>query len=157
MPRGESSRSGPAPDPNALRRERGDDAEWFFLPAEGRKGKAPKIPLPSPTTRERALWTRVWKKPQAVAWERFGQLEEVALYVRRYCESEQAGAPAALGTLVHRLGDSLGLTTSGMHRNRWVLGTVNRPAVASPAASSSKRSSARSSMRDRFQVVDGGA
>lgn len=38
--------SGPAPDPQALRRERPEDrAGWTILKAEGRKGKAPAWPL----------------------------------------------------------------------------------------------------------------
>jgi hypothetical protein len=39
--------SGPPPDPNALRRDRkSDQAGWTTLPAEGRKGRTPKWPLP---------------------------------------------------------------------------------------------------------------
>lgn len=48
MPRGGARvNSGPPPDPNALRRERkSDQAGWTTLPAEGRKGRAPRWPLP---------------------------------------------------------------------------------------------------------------
>lgn len=48
MPRGGARvNSGPPPDPNALRRDRPSDKDgWTTLPAEGRKGRTPKWPLP---------------------------------------------------------------------------------------------------------------
>lgn len=46
MPKGGArARSGPAPDPNALNRER-DKGEWKVLPREGRPGPPPDWPLP---------------------------------------------------------------------------------------------------------------
>jgi hypothetical protein len=88
---GARSRSGPAPDPNALRRER-DAGEWSILPAEGRQGATPEWPMEEQTIRESVLWEKLWRKPQALMWERYGQEYEVALYVRRACEAEQIDA-----------------------------------------------------------------
>jgi hypothetical protein len=46
MPKGGArTKSGPQPDPNALRRER-DQGEWIELPPEGRSGPVPAWPLP---------------------------------------------------------------------------------------------------------------
>lgn len=115
---GARARSGPPPDPNALSRSR-DAGEWWTLPAEGRSGPAPKWPLVKPSRREKAVWTELWRKPQAVAWEALGQEHEVALYVRRFVEAEEPGASPSLGTLVRQLGEGLGLTIPGMARNRW--------------------------------------
>lgn len=42
---GARARSGPAPDPNALRRDRKTDAKWTVLSAEGRDGPPPEWPL----------------------------------------------------------------------------------------------------------------
>jgi hypothetical protein len=42
---GARARSGPPPDPNALRRDRKDDAAWIILPAAGRQGDPPEWPL----------------------------------------------------------------------------------------------------------------
>jgi hypothetical protein len=75
---GARSRSGPAPDPMALRRER-DAGEWKVLPGEGREGAIPEWPLEEQTVREGVLWGRLWRKPQALMWERYGQEYEVAL------------------------------------------------------------------------------
>lgn len=153
MPKGGArTRSGPPPDPNALRRDRANDGEWTVLPAAGRPGPAPDWPLAEPTDRELDIWADLWAKPQAVAWEQLGVLHEVALYVRRLCEAEQHGAPAVLSTLVRQLGDSLGISTPGMRANRWRIGEL---ADAKPAA---RRSSGTTrSARDRLRVVADGA
>lgn len=42
---GARARSGPPKDPDALRRDRKDDAAWITLPVEGRPGPAPDWPL----------------------------------------------------------------------------------------------------------------
>lgn len=127
---GARSRSGPPPDPNALRRDRKDDGEWLTLPAGGRDGETPEWPLTvyagkgetaDRVEREREIWAEMWRKPQAVAWERFGQHYEVGLMVRRMVEAEQWGSHTSTGTLVRQMMDSLGLTSPGLRSNRWKL------------------------------------
>ena len=108
MPKGGArTRSGPAPDPEALRRER-DAGEWTILPAEGRQGATPDWPLTDQDLREAELWARLWKMPQALMWERYGQELEVALYVRRLAEAETRESSVALSTLVRQLADARG-------------------------------------------------
>src|SRR5690348_14984546 len=102
MPKGGArTRSGPAPDPMALRRER-DAGEWKVLPAEGREGATPDWPLTEQSDREAELWERLWRMPQAIMWERYGQEFEVALYVRRLGEAEEPGSSVTLSTLVRQ-------------------------------------------------------
>src|SRR4051812_19912484 len=79
---GARTNSGPAPDPNALARER-DGGEWTVLPAQGRAGDPPQWALTEASARELEWWVRVWSAPQAEQWERLHQDVEVALYVRR--------------------------------------------------------------------------
>lgn len=146
---GARARSGPAPDPNALRRER-DAGEWTVLPAEGREGEAPEWPLAEQTPREVELWERLWRMPQALMWERFGQELEVALYVRRLTEAELMDSRVNLSTLVRQMADSLGLTTPGMRANRWRIAAEEQ---ARPAAT--RKPAARSSARSRLKVVSG--
>lgn len=146
--RGSSSRSGPAPDPNALRRDR-DAGEWLVLPAEGRSGPAPEFPLKNLMGREAELWAELWVKPQAVAWERAGLLLEVALFTRRFVEVEQHNAAAIKGTLVRQMMDSLGLTTPGLRSNRWRIEAVEQPKAQQTAP--------RASSRSRLTVVAEGA
>jgi hypothetical protein len=148
---GARARSGPAPDPDALRRER-DAGEWTILPAEGRTGPAPEFPLMFMTIREEQLWERLWCKPQALMWDRYGQHLEVALYVRRLAEAEAAESAVNLSTLVRQMADSLGLTTPGMRANRWRIDRGGE--VVEPARPEVDK--ARASSRSRLKVVASG-
>lgn len=148
---GARTRSGPAPDPNALRRGRADDAEWISLPSTGRGESAPEWPLPANPDgamreRELVLWRKLWEKPQAVAWDRFDLTHEVALYVRRLAEAELPDSPTALSTLVRQMGDALGLSVPGLRSLRWKIeeGPKKPGETAAPA---------RKSSRDRLRVV----
>ena len=119
MPKGGArTRSGPAPDPTALARER-DAGEWIELPKAGRQGPVPVWPLTKPLKAESDLWAKLWTMPQAIVWERQRQEDEVAQYVRRFVEGTARGATVASGTLVRQLADSLGLTTPGLRSHRW--------------------------------------
>jgi len=138
--------SGPPPDPNALRRER-DKGDWVTLPAEGRKGRAPKWPLPDQSDREAELWRHEWRRPQAIMWERNGQEHEVALYVRRAAAAEDIDAPVTLCQLVRQLQETLGLSLPGMHRNRWK--------IAADEVAGKRDTPKTSSAKDRFTVVAG--
>lgn len=149
---GARSRSGPPPDPNALRRDRKDDGEWLTLPAEGRDGDPPTWPLAvfasqlEQNEREQVIWAEMWRKPQAVAWERLGLAYEVALMVRRMVEAERPGSHTSTGTLVRQMMDSLGLTTPGLRSNRWKLGPSTGDAEA-------EAEETVVDVRDRFRVV----
>ena len=151
MPKGGArARSGPAPDPTALRRER-DAGEWTVLPAKGREGDAPDWPLTEANDREDQIWSVLWTKPQALMWDRYGQEFEVALYVRRLVESEGRGSLVNLGTLVRQMADSLGLTTPGMRANRWRI-AAEEPVPTARTAEPRSQPSARS----RMTVIAGG-
>lgn len=147
-------RSGPAPDPNALRRDRRSDGEWTVLPAEGRAGDPPAWPLVGQSEREAELWTLLWRRPQAVEWERLHQTVEVALYVRNLSLAELPGSPVALGTLVRQQADALGLTIPGMRSLRW---RIDEPAEQKRRPVAKAAPAARPSARDRFRVIDGSA
>ena len=157
--KGGHGRSGPPPDPEALRRTRKDDAGWVVLPATGRKGDPPVWPLPDPSDRELVHWRRLWATPQASEWERLDLVVDVALYVRRLVEVELPGATAAAGNHVIRLSEALGLTTAGLRLNRWHIGgAVTIPLAAGaegqaqPAGPARTRTSRRS-MGARLTVV----
>lgn len=152
---GARARSGPAPDPAALRRDR-DAGEWTVLPAEGRQGATPEWPLTEQTDRESDLWEGLWCKPQALMWDRYGQQIEVALYVRRLAEAEQMESRVNLSTLVRQMADSLGLTTPGMRANRWRIAAAEQE--TSPRTRPARRQAARASSKSRLKVIttDGG-
>ena len=152
---GARTRSGPPPDPNALRRDRKTDGEWTALPAEGRKGDPPVWPLSGQSDREVELWALFWARPQAAQWEKLGQDFEVALYVRNLAQAEQPGAPVNLSTLVRQQADALGLTIPGLRTNRWKI--AGDQVAAKRAEKAATEQPARTSARDRFKVVGGTA
>lgn len=146
---GARARSGPAPDPNALRRDRKDDKAWVTLPAEGFQGDVPEFPLEGFTPSEWSLWKRLWSKPQAFMWDQL-QLEfEVAAYVRAFLESVEPEASAGLKTAVLRMSAELGLSTVGMNALRWKFSVDE---VGEKRAAPVKKGP---TMKDRLKVVNG--
>lgn len=148
---GARARSGPAPDPNALRRDRKDDAGWTVLPAEGRTGKAPVFPLIDPSQRELDLWVELWKKPVALLWEKNQQELAVAFHVRTMVEAERADAQANLRTLVRQQAGELLLTIPAMYSARV---RIADDEVASKRTES-QPGTTRVSARDRLKAVKG--
>lgn len=126
---GARARSGPAPDPDALRRERDGDS-WTTLPVEGRKGDPPEWPLTAMSEREGVLWCREWRRPQAIVWEWNGQEIEVAMYVRTLVAAEKPGAAHNMRNLVRQQQETLGISLTGLARNQWRIGPAGKPTVA---------------------------
>jgi hypothetical protein len=58
-------------------------------------------------------------------WEQLHQDFEVASYVRLLVVAEQPGAPIVTWTQVKQFAESLGLSVSGMQRNRWTIAKVD--------------------------------
>lgn len=87
-------RSGPAPDPDALSRER-DAGEWIELPPEGRKGPAPAWPLPEDV---RAEATIKWLEAKAIElrdqWAEEEDGRKAAALARRQADAERAAVEA---------------------------------------------------------------
>lgn len=118
---GARNRSGPPPNPTSKRSDsRGLGDVVRLLPASGCSKKAPAWPFPSGSTREKALWRKLWKYPQAVAWldEEWRWLT-IANYVRWQVKSEAKDATPSVMTQVNRLADSIGLSPAGLRENRW--------------------------------------
>ena len=150
---GARARSGPAPDPNALRRLRKDDsAGWTVLPNEGRTSPTPSWPAPTQTDREAELWTEMWATPQALIWERDGLRHYVAMFVRLLAEAEVEKASAENRKTVRMMYADLYLTSDAMARARIRIAedeTATKRDAAKPEA--------QATSRDRFTVVDGSA
>lgn len=154
MPRGGArGRSGPAPDPNALRRDRkSDQAGWTVLPSEGRTTDTPSWPAPTQTDREAELWTEMWATPQALIWERDGLRHYVAMFVRLLAEAEVEKASAENRKTVRMMYADLYLTSDSMARARI---RIAEDEVAAKAATK-KPVAPPTSARDRMKVVQGG-
>lgn len=134
---GARARSGPPPDPNALRRDR-DSETWTVLPLAGRKGAAPAWPLDGKSKREAALWKKEWSRPQAVEWERNGQEVEVAMYVRTLIASEKLDATQGMRNLLRQQQEALGLSLPGLARNHWRIEEAEKKPQGSARATSNK-------------------
>lgn len=105
-----------------------DDGDWLTLPREGRTGNAPAWPLSKASKRELVVWRRQWKRPQALAWQRLGDLTEmVARYVRYAVEAEGPGATVGVRNLVRQYEVNLGISPTGMRMLRW---RISRPVDA---------------------------
>lgn len=153
MPKGGARvRSGPAPDAEALRRDRPlDAAGWLSLPAEGRQGPVPVWPLADPLDREIDLWEDEWCRPQALLWDRNNQELEVALYVRAMVTAESPDAPVAARNLVRLMRADLYLTLDSLAKARIRIEASppdGRRAVPRPVA--------KGSVRARLKVVTSG-
>lgn len=170
---GARARSGPAPDPSALRRDRKDDKEWLSLPAEGFKGVAPIFPLPKILVynvywvdkervreldegatearwdAETSMWDELWQKPQAAMWDALGLKFQVAAYIRAYLESTGPDSNAGLKTAALRMEAELGLSTVGMNALRW---KFSADEVGEKRAAPVKKGP---TVKDRLKVVDG--
>lgn len=148
---GARARSGPAPDPNALRRTRKDDAQWTTLPSEGRQGDAPDWPLTEATPRENVLWNRWWHKPEALIWELDGSEDYVALTVRMFAEAEVEKASAENRKTVRMMMADLYLTRDAKEKARIRIAADE----TAPKREAAQQPVKRSSSRDRLTVVDG--
>lgn len=146
---GARTRSGPAPDPMASRRDRKDDASWVTLPAAGFDGEARAWPFELDNLDEVAMWDRLWRLPQASEWARLDMGDQVALYVRSYLEAAAPEASAGLRTAVLRMAGELGLTIPGMRSLRWQIGDVV-PEVTVPVK---RRSARRTASGDWLKAV----
>lgn len=142
---GRRARSGPAPDPLS-RTSLVNGREFAVLPLE-HDVVVPGYPLPKLSQyneyfmdgkkirefdeaeteavheAELSMWERLWLKPQAVMWSRLGLEDQVAAYVRAYMESTGQNSNSGLKTAVIRMEAELGISTSGMLQNGWVIET----------------------------------
>lgn len=149
---GARSRSGPPPDPNALRRDRKSDGEWITLPSSGRSAPAPEWPLTEATGRELVLWERWWRKPEALLWENDGSEDYVALTVRMFSEAEIERASAENRKTVRMMMADLYLTRDAKARARIRIAADETAEKREEKATATKRPSSRK----RMKVVSGG-
>ncbi|MEU0245182.1 hypothetical protein ABZ192_12755 [Streptomyces sp. NPDC006235] len=101
--------------------------------------------------RELDLWARLWETPQAVMWEQLHQEFEVASYVRLLVRAEKPSSSAIIWGQVKQFAESLGLSVSGMQRNRWTIAAVDSEDDAPSAGPSAQVTS----LAERLRAVSG--
>lgn len=125
---------GPPPKKNARRRNARPD--WVTLPAAGRKGKTPKWPL---TGRAVPGWVALWRKPQAVMWERNGDEFLVARYAKVRHLVQNPDSPDEISTQalseLRQMEDRLGLSPMALKRLQWEIGEDTSVSLSSDSDS----------------------
>lgn len=151
---GRRARSGPAPDPLS-RTSLVNGREFTILPLE-HDAPVPEFPFADVSVAELAVWGELWKKPQAVMWSRLGLVFQVAAYARSLVESVEPGASAGLKTAVIRMEAELGISTSGMLQNGWVIETPagGAPRVVSPPKGGVKKQTPTGSWLEAVKVEE---
>jgi len=151
---GARNRSGPPPDEGSLTSAR-KGIVLSDLPAEGYLGEVPTYPLPHATGRELEVWRDAWRTPQAVAWSvQPWRHRTVALWVRWSVRMEAEDASAALGNVVVRFADQIGLTPAGLKENGWKIAT-DELAERQAAKDGAPRTSSRSRLKVVSRVAEG--
>jgi hypothetical protein len=82
-------------------------------------------------------------------WERNGWESEVALYVRTLALAERTKGPLAARTLYRQFLESLGISSDGLRRNRWIIDQPSGDAQGPEADVQLEETSAR----DRLKLV----
>lgn len=122
--------SGPPPK-DADQRVRRNAAKYDYasatLPAEGRKGPAPK-PTVKLDPAEAATWRRLWKSPMATMWS-VDDVEALTRYVKLARSDAALSVPAVIAEL--RQTETLfGLNPKGRQNLRWKLAEPHEPPSA---------------------------
>lgn len=101
------------------------------------------------------MWAKLWRKPQAVEWERLDLVFEVAAYTRAALQAVAFDASAGLKTAVLRMSAELGLSTVGMGQLRWriVLDDVTKKRQEAETVAATP--TAPASARDRIRLLNG--
>lgn len=149
---GARNQSGPAPDPRSERSER-RGIRLDALPVEGYAGEPPTFPLPDQTDREREVWAWAWSTPQAFAWAKQPwRHRTIAMWVRWSVRMEEPDAGAALGNVVVRLADQIGMTPAGLKENGWRI-TIDEVAAKREMIAQPVDEDDEDDVRGRFAVV----
>jgi hypothetical protein len=98
------------------------------------------------------LWARLWETPQAVMWEQLHQEFEVASYVRCLFRAESPRGSFNYWSQVKQIGESLGLSVSGMARNKWTIAKIDQD---DDDASNHSAGSPVASLAARLKAVSG--
>lgn len=126
---------GPPPKPESQRIRRNRPTfDWVTLPAEGRKGRAPKLPPIRDWSPETLRWWReLWHTPQATQWDQTGRTAAPMAVLYQGMQDLPEKANAFLAEMRHHE-DRHGLSPKAMLSLRWRVGEPEAP-LPTPAPS----------------------
>lgn len=145
---------GPLPTGNARRRN-APTIPTTVLPAEGRKGRAPKIPKWWDLGESgRAFWSFAWHTPQAHAWDVVSVLDVVArrAHLVDFLGTIPEDEVSKRGTVLREmreLDDRLGLTPKSLAALRWKILDTSEAVVEDSVAP------AVTSLEERRRLMSG--
>src|SRR5262249_43575526 len=99
----------------------GSGAHSALLPASGYRGRIPTWPLEGQSEREKVLWKRLWRTPQAVMWAQQAWPDVVARCARVLAEAERPHALGPVRNEARQLEDRLGLSPRAIALLRWAV------------------------------------
>lgn len=111
---------GPPPKPDSQRVRRNRPAfDWVILPAEGRKGRAPKLPPVRDWSPETLRWWKdLWRSPQSTQWDQTGR-SAVPMAVLYDVAQKLPERSAAIFSELRNWEDRHGLNPKAMLSLRW--------------------------------------
>lgn len=122
---------------------RSTQSNWLSLPAEGYAGPIPDWPIPDQTEREKDIWLKLWRRPQAAAWVSLAVWPaDVAMFVRLSVAAESGDLRSA--SEARQWNDRLGLNPDAMLRKRWKIATDE---VAPKRNSAAKQTGSRGRLK----------
>jgi hypothetical protein len=102
------------------------------------------------------VWAEAWSTPQAAAWAvEPWRWRAVAMWVRWSVRMEAEDASAALGNVVIRYADQIGLTPAGLKENGWKI--AGDDLAAKRQEKDDVLDGDEEDLRSRFAVVIDGA
>jgi len=113
---------GPAPKHHSQRRRANASAGVTTLPAAGRSGKRPALPLKGASKEAREWWATAWASPMAAVWlaADVPGLVRLATLVDRAAK-EGESTPMTVLTEIRALEDRYGLSPLARRRLEWEL------------------------------------
>lgn len=111
----------PLPKPPSQRRRRNaGQPQWRQLPADGRQGRAPGLPVKKPAWLKstRDWWQTIWSSPMAVAWEP-ADVESLVRLARLKDEFDRGEAPTSVLAAMQQLEDRFGLSPKARRALQW--------------------------------------
>jgi hypothetical protein len=104
--------------PNQRRRRNAGQSQWRDLPAEGRKGEAPKLPDAEWLDSTREWWERIWASPMATIWID-GDLDSLIRLARLRDEFARGDLPISGLSAIQQLEDRFGLSPKSRRALQW--------------------------------------
>lgn len=95
--------------------------------------------------RELEVWERLWRSPQAVAWERSGSEIDVAVYVRHLVAAEGGDMKAA--SEARQWSDRLGLNPKAMRSLLWEVADLDEVSDKRVAEKPSRTAAKRAELK----------